>query len=185
MSLARAAIGDESLTLLSGCKNLRRLDLRATALSDKGLVALANHARLAELVLAQTKLSDAAVESLLSMPALERVHLWHSGVSADAIARLKSARPKLRVDDGATPDSVALEADTAIVLSKTPAAASAVAAVVAAPTLVPINTKCPVTGSPVNPKYTIVHEGRVIGFCCPNCPKEFWEDPAKFADRLN
>ena len=108
--------------------------------------------------------------------------------SLEAIARLKAARPTLRVDDGATPDSSALEAETTIELTKAPANVAATpltAAAPASPSLVPINMKCPVTGSPVNPKYTIVHEGRVIGFCCPNCPKEFWADPAKFADRLN
>jgi YHS domain-containing protein len=25
----------------------------------------------------------------------------------------------------------------------------------------------------------------VIGFCCPNCPKAFWDDPAKFAPALD
>ncbi len=185
VSLARTLVGDGTIVWLADCKSLRRLDLRATALSDTGLAAIAGHATLAELVLSQNKLTDAAVDSLISMGALARVHLWRSGISPEAIARLKSARPELSIDDGATPDSVALEADTAIVLSKGPAAAPAAAALAAAPTLVPVNMKCPVTGSPVNPRYTIVHEGRVIGFCCPNCPKEFWADPTKFADRLN
>lgn len=185
VSLARTLVGNETIAWLATCKSLRRLDLRATALSDTGLAAFASHATLAELVLSQNKLTDAAVDSLISMGALTRVHLWRSGISPEAIARLKSARPELSIDDGATPDSVALEADTAIVLSKGPPAAPAVAALAAAAPLVPVNLKCPVTGSPVNPKYTIVHEGRVIGFCCPNCPKEFLADPAKFADRLN
>jgi YHS domain-containing protein len=36
----------------------------------------------------------------------------------------------------------------------------------------------------VNPKYAVVFEGKVIGFCCPNCPKEFWADPKAFAEKL-
>ena len=52
----------------------------------------------------------------------------------------------------------------------------------------PVNTTCPVSGSPVNPKYALVHTSggvtRVVGFCCPNCPKEFWADPAKFEAKL-
>jgi len=51
-----------------------------------------------------------------------------------------------------------------------------------------VNATCPVSGSPVNPKYALVHTSaagpRVIGFCCPNCPKEFWADPAKFEAKL-
>jgi YHS domain-containing protein len=50
--------------------------------------------------------------------------------------------------------------------------------------LKPENALCPVSGAPVNPKYTIVYEGRVIGFCCPNCPKSFWQDPAAFLAKL-
>ena len=43
--------------------------------------------------------------------------------------------------------------------------------------LAPVNTVCPVSGSPVNPKYRVVYDGKVIGFCCPECPKAFWADP--------
>jgi YHS domain-containing protein len=41
-----------------------------------------------------------------------------------------------------------------------------------------------VTGSPVNPKYRVIYKGKVIGFCCPNCPKEFWTEPEKFESKL-
>jgi uncharacterized membrane protein/YHS domain-containing protein len=44
------------------------------------------------------------------------------------------------------------------------------------------NSECPVTGEMVDPKYTIVYQGEEIQFCCPNCPKTFWEDPAKYLD---
>jgi hypothetical protein len=29
-----------------------------------------------------------------------------------------------------------------------------------------------------------VFDGKIVGFCCPNCPKEFWADPQAFADKL-
>jgi YHS domain-containing protein len=38
-----------------------------------------------------------------------------------------------------------------------------------------------VSGKPVDPRFVIVHDGKAIGFCCPNCPKEFWTEPSKFA----
>lgn len=181
LSLARCPVGDETLALLADFESLHRLDVRATAVTDRGVAALATHAKLAEIVLSQDALSDASVESLIAMPALESAHVWRSGISAEAIAHLRAARPNLRVDDGAAAPSAALETETRIELTKAPAA---VASSTAAPSLVPVNAKCPVTGAPVNLKYSVVHEGRVIGFCCPNCPKEFWADPAKFADKL-
>jgi hypothetical protein len=184
LSLARSQVGDETLSMIAGFEHLRRLDVRSTAIGDTGIAALGKHAKLAEIVLSQNKLTDECVASLIAMPALERVHLWRSGISPEAVARLREARPKVHVDDGADAASVALEAETTIALTKAPPVQAAPVSSTAAPSLVPINTKCPVSGAPVNLKYTIVHEGRVIGFCCPNCPKEFWADPAKFADKL-
>ncbi len=40
-----------------------------------------------------------------------------------------------------------------------------------------INTVCPVSGAPIKPEYQVLYKGKVIGFCCPNCPKTFWENP--------
>ena len=184
LSLARSQVGDPTMTMLAEFADLRRLDLRATAISDLGVAALAKHTKLAELVLSQNKLTDACVDSLIAMPGLLRIHLWRSGISAEGVARLRESRPKLHVDDGADAASVALDAETTIALTKAPPPVTAQETSVAAASLVPINMKCPVTGSPVKPKYTIVFEGKVIGFCCPDCPKEFWADPAKYADKL-
>jgi hypothetical protein len=50
--------------------------------------------------------------------------------------------------------------------------------------LAPVNAVCPVTGAAVDPKFAIVFEGRVIGFCCPNCPQKFWAEPETFRDKL-
>ncbi len=44
----------------------------------------------------------------------------------------------------------------------------------------PVNTVCPVSGKPVDPAHTLVFEGKVVGFCCGNCPKAFQADPAKY-----
>ncbi len=184
LSLARSAVGDETLVMLAEFGALRKLDVRATAIGNPGVAAFAKHAKLAELVLSQNKLTDACVDNLIAMPALERVHLWRSGISPEGIARLREARPHVAVDDGAQAASTVLEAETAIVLTKSPPPQVPPVVASAAPSLVPINMKCPVTGAPVKSKYSIVYEGKVIGFCCPDCPKEFWADPAKFADHL-
>ncbi|MCC6409501.1 MAG: hypothetical protein IT453_20250 [Planctomycetes bacterium] len=177
LSLARSQVGARTLELAAGLPKLRRLDLRGAPIDDGALAKLGAHPTLAELVLAQTKLTDASLDALLALPKLERVFLWKSGLSSDAIARLRSERPELHVDAGDVPDSAPADAETEIKLSSDAPLPGAPAPESPAAALVPINQKCPVSGSPVNPKYAVVYDGKVIGFCCPNCPKEFWANP--------
>jgi YHS domain-containing protein len=49
----------------------------------------------------------------------------------------------------------------------------------------PINATCPVLlGNPVDPQYTTVYQGKVVGFCCPMCKAKFEKDPEKYAKNL-
>jgi YHS domain-containing protein len=45
-------------------------------------------------------------------------------------------------------------------------------------------TKCPVSGKPINPEASLEYEGKQVYFCCPNCPKAFEANPAKFVEKL-
>jgi uncharacterized membrane protein len=174
LGLARSKVTDAVLPLVAGMPNLRRLDLRGTAVTPQGLAALEDHADLEELVVAETRLGDAAVQTLLSLPALRRLVVWNAGLSPAALEQLR-ARDDLAVEAGDKPDAVALESEDTLKLTSDaplpgvpPAAAAA---------LKPSNDKCPITGKPVDPRYVIVDLGRAVGFCCPNCPKEFWQNP--------
>lgn len=181
LSLSRTIITDAVLTSISDMPRLRRLDLRSTAITDAGLDKLRGHETLQELVLAQTKLTDAALESLLDLPALQKVWLWQAGISPEGLAQLRAARPQLMVDAGDAASAVPLDAEGDLVFtSDAPPPGAAPAAAPVALSLTPVNSVCPVSGKPVDPKYNILFEGRVIGFCCPNCPKEFWSDPEKY-----
>ena len=184
LGLARTQAGARTLALCARMPQLERLDLRATPVDDAALAALRGHAKLEQLVLARTKAGDASVETLLALPALQRVYLWQSAVGADARAQLVAARPKLVVDAGDEPAAAAEEIEPAPKFTSEaplPGAAPKPAAVVS---LEPVNKVCPVSGAPLNPKYSIVFEGRVIGFCCNKCPTEFWADPEKFRSKL-
>jgi len=171
--LARTAISDASLELAARMPSLRRLDARSTKVTDAGVRALSANAHVEELVLAQTSLTDAAIDPLLSMPALKRVYVWHAGLGADAIARLRRERPSLHVDAGDSPAAASTAVEPAIELTSN--------APIPGDPGPPVNAVCPVTGKPVDAKYKVVHEGRVIGFCCPNCPAEFSAHPEKYA----
>lgn len=176
LSLARTGISDELFTFVADMPSLQRLDLRDTAVGDTGVSRLGAHPRLAELVLVRTHLSDAAVDALLGLPALRKVWVWESGLSPDGVARLRSERPDLVVDAGDARLSAVLEAEPEPVLTGDAPLVDG-----SPPTgLEPINDACPVTGSPVDARYSVVFEGQVVGFCCPNCPKTLWEDPERF-----
>ena len=48
-----------------------------------------------------------------------------------------------------------------------------------------VQTKCPVSGKPINAAVSLDHEGKAVYFCCEGCPAAFKKDPAKFASKLN
>jgi len=76
------------------------------------------------------------------------------GAAAAALTLAVVAMPSVRADD-----------------AKTPATSQPVA----------VNTKCPVSGDDVDPKVTVVYDGKTYAFCCADCVKSFNKDPAKYA----
>lgn len=180
LSLARMSVSDETMAVIGTLPNLRSVDLRDTGVGDAGIAQL-QESVVSELNIAQTRVGDAAVDVLSRMKSLERVYVWKSALSEQAIAKIRAARPDLQIVSGAEADADAVDSETALTYSSdapTPGTPATPAG------LKPVNEKCPVTGSAVDPRYSIVHEGRVIGFCCPNCPREFWSDPKKFANKI-
>lgn len=49
----------------------------------------------------------------------------------------------------------------------------------------PINKTCPVSGEPIDPSKTVVHEGKTVAFCCDNCKAKFEENPQEFLSELD
>jgi YHS domain-containing protein len=48
-----------------------------------------------------------------------------------------------------------------------------------------VQTKCPVSGKPINAAVSLDHDGKAVYFCCEGCPAAFSKDPSKFAEKLN
>jgi YHS domain-containing protein len=197
LSLARCQVGDSTAAFLASAPWLTELDMSGTQVTNAGVVMLARQRRLSELSLARTHLTDDAVELFTRMPTLQRVCLWRSGLSKDGLAQLRQRRPKLRVEAGDSPVAATRAAETEVKFSSEaplpgvaqtqPAVAQAKPQTQPAPAVAlarPINTVCPVSGKPVDPRYTIIYHGQVIGFCCPHCPTTFWENPAQFEGKL-
>ncbi|HIG12327.1 MAG: c-type cytochrome domain-containing protein [bacterium] len=167
LSLAGTALGNAGLAALEGMTRLERLDLSATACGAEGLARLVGLPALRSLNLTNTALGDEAIEILVAMSALERVQLWGTGLSAEGLARLREARPALRLEVGALATLLALETEPPVSFSKHPE-------------LDAHNGSCPVTQKPVDPRFRVVHDDRVVGFCCPNCPSVFLNAPEEY-----
>ena len=45
--------------------------------------------------------------------------------------------------------------------------------------------KCPVSGQPAKAEHAVDYNGGKAYFCCPNCPKAFKAETAKFATKAN
>ncbi|MCB9898007.1 MAG: hypothetical protein H6825_08390 [Planctomycetes bacterium] len=202
LSLAGTRVDDASLASLAAMPRLVRLDLARTRITSRGLPALARAPSLRVLVLTGTPLDGTAVASLAALPRLERVSLWGTGLSDDDLQRLRALRPALVVHDGRDETEAPLHTEDEIVLGAPADATSLVSAesaetarhdgqaasaealaAAAEAALRPSNTRCPVSGDPVDPRFVIVFEGRALGFCCKDCPARFWADPSAFPGR--
>lgn len=164
LSLARTAVTDTALTAVARLPNLERLDVAHTAVTSRGLEPLRDHAALRALVATDTAVDDAALGVVASLPRLERLAVWRTPWSADATRVLAARRPTVRVIDAAPLAPEPLEVEPPPSFSRLPE-------------LPAVNDACPVSGAPVDPRYRIAHDGRIVGFCCPNCAVTFWEAP--------
>lgn len=43
---------------------------------------------------------------------------------------------------------------------------------------------CPVSGKPIDKKYSTIYKGKTVYFCCPMCKPIFDKDPEKYTDKL-
>ncbi|MBA3313163.1 MAG: hypothetical protein M3552_20550 [Planctomycetota bacterium] len=48
-----------------------------------------------------------------------------------------------------------------------------------------VEVKCPVSGKAIDKAHHVAYKDAEVYFCCPNCPKAFEKDTAKFATKAN
>jgi uncharacterized membrane protein/mono/diheme cytochrome c family protein len=185
LSLARSQVGHDTIAVVADMPALTRLDLSSTAIDDADVSKLAALPKLEELVLTRTRVTDEVIESVKSMKGLRRLYVWKSGLTDGGVATLREKRPDdLLVDAGDRPDAAGSDAETELKFSSDAPLPGQAPLAAAATALQPVNSICPVSGTPVDPKYVVVWKGRAIGFCCPNCPTKFWADPAAYEAKL-
>lgn len=187
LNVGRTQITDRSMNLIGAMTNLRTLNLAQVMISDTGIFSITGHQHLEELVLSQTNISDAVSDYFLTMPKLSELYLWGTSFTPSGIASLRQQLPEVMIDFGDSFNDEPLEVEDELVFTSDaplvdapPTEEAGAAEPINTVRLTPSNTICPVSSKPVDPLYTVIYDGKVIGFCCPNCPKTFWEDPAKY-----
>src|SRR6185312_3919289 len=75
----------------------RSSELSGTRVHDKGLRHLCGLKKLCELNLSCAPVTDAAIDDIVALPALERIVLTFTGLTANGLAELRARRPKLDV----------------------------------------------------------------------------------------
>ncbi|MGB0951713.1 MAG: c-type cytochrome domain-containing protein [Planctomycetota bacterium] len=176
LSLSRSAITDASLEWIATLPALTHLDLASTSITDAGLGHLAQHPSLQQLNLSRTQVSAESTPLLQELPSLTHLWLWESGFTPEQIASLRTAIPNVLLVAGDSFENTPLEVEPDLVFTSDAPLIDAPPASAETNFLQPQNTLCPVSNKPVDPRYSIIHEGNVIGFCCPNCPKTFWDN---------
>ncbi len=184
LDLGGTSITDAGLAALKAMPHLQRLHLERTAITDAGLHCVANLDHLQYLNLYDTAVTDKGLKELAALPDLKQIYLWETKVSPAAAKAFADARLdkdqigrweeqieqiKARIRDAGTLVNVG---------------AGLPAATDPRPTGRPINTKCPVSGKPIDPSKTVVYMGKVVAFCCDDCKAKFEKDPTPFLAKL-
>jgi Leucine-rich repeat (LRR) protein len=101
LDLSKGNLTDLAVSRLSKIPNLRNLYLEDNkGITSSGVSGLSGLSKLKCLNLVGTSLDDSVVDALLGMTSLKEVYLWRSGLSAEALQKLRDARPDMLVQAG-------------------------------------------------------------------------------------
>ena len=181
LDLAGTAVTDSGLARLSAAPNLTRLHLERTGLTDTGLVQVAALNDLEYLNLYGTAVTDTGLTQLEGLPKLKQLYLWQTKVTPAAgktFAEARTDQDQLQrwQDEIDQLNAKIRDAHISVDLGTiVPAPVSTNAAV---------NTLCPVSGKPIDPSKTVVHNGVLVAFCCDDCKATFEKDPTPYLAKL-
>jgi mono/diheme cytochrome c family protein len=183
LDLGGTAITDAGLERIAALQNLTRLHLERTAIDDSGLEHLSGLANLEYLNLYGTAVTDAGLQTLQKLPRLKQVYLWQTKVTPEAAQAFADSR----IDK----DQLQRWQEEIEQLKKKMREAQSFVMDIGAPVeppattnATPINSQCPVSGKPIDPAKTVIHETKLIAFCCDDCKAKFQQDPKPFLSKL-
>jgi uncharacterized membrane protein/mono/diheme cytochrome c family protein/YHS domain-containing protein len=182
LDLGGTAVTDTGLVQLASMPNLSRLHLERTHITDSGLANLASLHQLEYLNLYGTEVTDAGLDQLQAISKLKQLYLWQTKVTpaaGKAFAEAHTDQDQLQhwQEEIEQLNAKIRDAHIAVDLGTIlPATSSTNTAAV--------NTKCPVSGKPIDPTKTVIHNGVVIAFCCDDCKATFQQDPKPYLAKL-
>jgi hypothetical protein len=101
LDLTNSQVSDDGLAVLQKFPNLKKLILEGSEkITIQGIQNISTIPSLELLNLIRLKLDDSAIDILSKMGGLQQVFLYQTGLSADAIQKLKDARPRMFVNAG-------------------------------------------------------------------------------------
>ena len=101
LDLSKGNLTDLAVSRLSKIPNLRNLYLEDNkGITSRGVSGLSGLSKLKCLNLVGTSLDDSVVDALSGMTSLKEVYLWRSGLSTEALQKLRDARPDMLVQAG-------------------------------------------------------------------------------------
>jgi len=93
-------IGQDEMDFIGSCTNLEWLELDQTPITDAEIEALNQLSRLKTLKIHSTAISDSSIAIFNKMDALREIFLWNTQISANGLKDLKSANPRLKIEEG-------------------------------------------------------------------------------------
>ena len=133
-----------------------------------------------------TATTDSALTELEALPKLKRLYLWQTRVSpeaAKAFAEARSDQPQVDIWQQEI-EQLKMKIAAAAVVVELGTIEAVVNTNAVPPASKPINTQCPISGKPVDPAKTVLHEGKLVAFCCDDCKAQFLKNPAPVAAKL-
>jgi len=182
LDLAGTKVTDAGLAAFASMPNLVRLHLERTGVTDAGLQHVLHLDNLEYLDLYGTQVTDDGLRQLEALPKLKQVFVWQTKVTPAAASEFVEARTdKDQLDQWESQieqlKAKIREAHVLVDLGTTTTAAATTNAS-------PINTECPVSGKPIDPTKTVLHDGVLVAFCCDDCKAKFEKDPKPFLAKL-
>ncbi|MCC7042655.1 MAG: ribonuclease inhibitor [Acidobacteria bacterium] len=100
LDVGGTAVTDAALAAIARFPHLSRLHLDRTAVTDGGLGQLRGLDHLEYINLYGTAVTDAGLEAVVELPRLRTVYVWQTAVTDVGLAKVRAARPTLRIETG-------------------------------------------------------------------------------------
>jgi hypothetical protein len=101
LDLTNSKVTDQGVSHILKLVNLRKLNMEgAVGITSTGASQLQALTKLEHLNLINVTLEDSVVDGLIKLESLREVYLYKTGISKEAIKRLKTERPKVFVNAG-------------------------------------------------------------------------------------